>query len=186
MAGAGGDASMAGAGSGGDASGGMGSGGEFVLTSAEFMDGEMLPDDYSCASGSFQNAPSPSFSWSGAPEGTQSFAMVMIDKTLVDMGDTLGYHSAFWNLPASVTMLPVDLATSDEIMDANVINRGYLGPCPTLGQVPPPHTYVFMLYALPEPMVTLGQMLNAQFIETLEDSALAKAELSCTSSASMN
>jgi Raf kinase inhibitor-like YbhB/YbcL family protein len=165
----------------------MSGGGEFLLTSAEFMDGAELPDAHSCASPEgFQGAPSPSFSWSGVPDGTQSFALVMIDKTLVDMGDTLGYHSAVWNLPASVESLPVDLATSSDVTAADVINRGYLGPCPTLGQVPPPHMYTFTLYALPEAMVSLGQQLNAGFVEQLEEMALGTAVLSCLSSASMN
>ncbi len=175
--------------------GGMGGmdmgGGEFTFTSAEFMDGENLPDPYTCASGDFFGAPSPSFSWSGAPEGTMSYAMVMIDKSLVDYGDQNGYHSAFWNLPADVTSLPIDLASAPEIMAANVVNNGYLGPCPTLGPMggdapPLPHTYVFTLYALPEATIELGNMVNAQFIQTLEEAALASVELSCTSSASMN
>jgi phosphatidylethanolamine-binding protein (PEBP) family uncharacterized protein len=184
-AGMGGDASLAGAGMGGS-TGGMSGGGDFVFTSAEFMDGDELPDAHTCATGDFQGAPSPSFTWSGAPEGTQSFAMVMIDKTLVDMGDTLGYHSAFWNLPARVTSVPVDLATSADIMAAEVITRGYLGPCPTLGNVPVPHTYTFTLYALPEASVSLPGQLDAQFIETLEGMALESKVLTCESSASLN
>jgi phosphatidylethanolamine-binding protein (PEBP) family uncharacterized protein len=189
MAGAsmGGNTSMAGAGTGGSSLGGMNTGGgDFVFTSAEFMDGDMMPDAYTCSSGDFMGAPSPSFMWSGAPDGTQSYAMVMLDKTLVDMGDTLGYHSAFWNVPASVTSLPIDLASSPEIMAADVLNNGYLGPCPTLGNTPPPHTYTFTLYALPDAMVNPGAQLNAQFVQTLEDAALATAVLTCQSSASLN
>lgn len=175
-----------GAGTGGSSGGGMSGGGEFVLTSAEFMDGDVLPDAHTCASPEgFQGAPSPSFSWSGVPEGTQSFALVMLDKTLVDMGDALGYHSAVWNLPASVMSLPVDLASAPEVTAADVINNGYLGPCPTLGMVPPPHVYTFTLYALPEAMVQLPGQINAAFVEQLEEAALGTAVLSCESSASM-
>jgi len=158
--------------------------GEFMLLSAEFSEGDMIPDANTCASGSFQDAPAPSFSWTGVPEGTQSFAMVMIDETLVDMGDMLGYHSAFWNLPGSVTELPAGFQPGD-LSGAMVINRGYLGPCPMLGTVPTPHTYVFTLYALPEASITLGNTLNAAFIQTLEDAALSTATLSGHSSAGL-
>lgn len=172
-------------GSGGaDGSGGAAETGEFTLTSAELVEGAEFMDAHTCASGDFMNAPAPSFAWSGVPEGTQSFAMVMIDKTLVDMGDSLGYHSAFWNLPASVTSLPEAFKPAD-LSGAQVINKGYLGPCPKLGNVPTPHTYVFTLYALPEPTITLGNTLNAAFIQTLEDAALGTATLSGESSAAL-
>ncbi len=165
--------------------------GGFVFTSAEFMDGMDLPEDYTCASPEgFSGAHSPSFTWSGAPAETQSFAMIMIDKTLVDDGVSTGYHSALWDLPATVTSLPtqspMDLKSMVEAEGGKVINNGYLGPCPGLANPPPPppHTYVFMLYAMPEATTAgVGQMLSADFVTTFEDAALAKVELSCTSSA---
>jgi phosphatidylethanolamine-binding protein (PEBP) family uncharacterized protein len=180
----GGEAS-GGDGTGGTASGGTGgaAGGDFTLTSAAFEDGAAIPDENTCASGDFIGAPAPGFAWSGQPEGTQSFALVMIDKTLVDAGDQLGYHSAFWNLPASVTSLPAAYRPAD-LQGAQTINNGYLGPCPNFGGGNAEHTYVFTLYALPEATITLGNTLDAAFIATLEAEALAEAELTGTSSAS--
>lgn len=159
------------------------SGGEFTLMSAEFMDGETIPDAHTCASGDFFGAPAPTLSWSGAPAGTQSFALVMLDQTLVDEMSPLGYHSAFWNLPADVTELPMDFnAEPEQYFGSAHINNGYLGPCP---DEEPAHTYVFTLYALPEASITLGMMLNDDFIQTLEDAAIGTATLSGTSSAMM-
>jgi len=160
--------------------------GEFALTSAEFTDGATIPDAHTCAAPEGLSAPSPSFSWSGAPDGTQSFALVMIDETLVGMGNSMGYHSALWNLPATVTSLPVGLGPED-LMGAMTVNNGYFGPCPGFstgqGEEVEPHTYIFTLYALPEPTVAVQQPLDAAFIQTLETAALATATLSGTSTA---
>lgn len=170
-----------GAGGTNEGTGGAVDAGEFTITSAELAEGDLFMDKNTCASGSFQGAPAPSFEWSGAPEGTQSFALVMIDKTLVDGGSSLGYHSAFWNLPATVTSLPAAYKSAD-LSGAQVINNGYLGPCPNVDPSMP-HTYVFTLYALPDATITLGNTLNAAFIQTLEDAALDTATLSGLSAA---
>ncbi len=169
----------------GTALGGTGGreGGGFVLTSTEFEDGGQIPDAHTCASGDFFGAPAPSLAWSGAPDATQSFALVFIDETLVDAGDQLGYHSAFWNLPASVMSLPAAFGPTD-LGGAQTINDGYLGPCPNFGGGTEEHTYVLTLYALPESTIALGVTLDAQFIQTLEAAALASAELRATSTAS--
>ena len=173
----------AGATNGGTGTGGEGTGSAFTLTAAEFQEGGAIPDANTCASGDFRGAPAPTFSWAGAPEETQSFALVMIDRTLVDAGNSLGYHSAFWNLPATVTSLPAAFQPSD-LSGAETINNGYLGPCPNFGGGSEEHTYVFTLYALPDATIALGTTLDASFIQTLDAAALATTELTGTSSAS--
>lgn len=196
--GSGGEAS-GGAGSGGDGSGGEGSGGadgtggegggEFALTSAELSEGGEFPDAHTCASamGARGFGEAISLAWSGFPAETQSFALVMLDVTLTESDSTfanLGYHSAFWNLPVSVTSLP-EGSWATALAGAESISDGYLGPCPTglQGAPPPPHTYSFTLYALPEATVSVGDPLDEAFIQTLESAAIAKTSLSGTSSA---
>src|SRR6478736_3462801 len=172
--------------SGGTASGGTASGGtasgDFVLTSGELEEGAAFPEANTCAGGggTLNFGTSLSFAWEGFPAETQSFAMVMLDETLVGQGSNLGYHSAFWNLPASVTSLEAGFLAPD-LSGADVINAGYLGPCPG-GDM---HDYTFTLYALPDAEITLGSTLNDAFIQTLEDAALDTATLSGTSDAQM-
>jgi phosphatidylethanolamine-binding protein (PEBP) family uncharacterized protein len=123
------------------------------------------------------------FEWEGLPAGTTHLAMVMLDDTLVGEGSNLGYHSAFWNMPVSVTSLPAEFGAT-ELMGADVINGGYLGPCPGGEE----HTYTFTLYAL-DAEITLStnafQMVATgdAFIQSLEDAALDTATLSGTSDA---
>lgn len=175
-----------GAGTGGTGTGGAGTGGgasgDFVLTSGELEEGAAFPEANTCAGGggTLNFGTSLSFAWEGFPAETQSFAMVMLDETLVGQGSNLGYHSAFWNLPASVTSLEAGFLAPD-LSGADVINAGYLGPCPG-GDM---HDYTFTLYALPDAEITLGSTLNDAFIQTLEDAALDTATLSGTSDAQM-
>jgi phosphatidylethanolamine-binding protein (PEBP) family uncharacterized protein len=118
--------------------------------------------------------------------------LVFVDTTLAEAGNMLGYHSAFWDLPTSVTSIPTqsptELKSSVEAEGARTIRNGYLGPCPGGSNPPPPHTYAFTLYAMPEattevPGSPMG--LTPEIIEIFEAAALAKVELTGTSSASM-
>lgn len=189
---AGGSGGVAGGGTGGMAGDdGAGTGGasasEFTLVSAELTEGGTFMEAHTCASGVGFGSPL-SLSWSGFPAETQSFALVMVDMTLTDMGNRLGYHSAFWNLPASVTSLPADSWTA-QLAGAETINDGYLGPCPNFGGGSETHTYVFTLYALPDATIPspgdFSSVQSAQaLIRALEDAALDTATLSGMSAAS--
>ena len=167
-------------------------GGEFTHTSGELAEGEDFPEAHTCSSGEgamgFGNA--ISLMWSGFPAETQSFALVMLDVTLTESGGqfaSFGYHSAFWNLPVSETSLPVgSWAMPLQEAGAEALSSGYLGPCPVglQGAPEPPHTYVFTLYAMGEPTVSPGNSLDADFVQVLEDAAIAKTTLSGISCAS--
>lgn len=170
-----------------------GAGGEFTLTSEELSEGGEFPEGHTCPSGGNMNfGEAISLSWSGAPAETQSFALVMIDVTLAESGGQFaqfGYHSAFWNLPASVMSLPAgSWSTALQEAGATALSEGYLGPCPAglAGAPPPPHTYVFTLYALAEPMVNPGNQVNPELVEALEAVAIAKTTLSGISCSSTN
>jgi Raf kinase inhibitor-like YbhB/YbcL family protein len=160
-AGAGG-AGAGGAGAGGRANGGAGGasgsgGGSFVLTSSKIATDMEMPADFTCAG----DAHSPPLAWSGAPAGTMSFAMVFVDTTIINanMADTRGYHSAIWDIPASVMALPENLPVGASITTPviakqfNPLRAAYLGPCPNNG-ANPADTYEFRLYALSVPTLT--------------------------------
>ena len=115
---------------------------QFLLTSSAFADGEPIPARHACDGADL----SPELSWSGAPEGTQSFALVMRDLT----NDTI--HWVIWDIPASSESLPEAVeklfepavpAGARQSLSFDGNTRGYLGPCP-----PEPHTYEFLLCAM--------------------------------------
>src|SRR2546428_323035 len=124
----------------------------FSVTSSSFNDGDylnlehVLSDAYGfgCAG---QNI-SPQLSWTGAPEGTRSFAV-----TCFDPDASIG--SGFWhwvavNIPADVTSLPAGASgqlPADVLEIRNDYSKpGYGGPCPPEGDHP--HRYLFTVHAV--------------------------------------
>ncbi|GAA1296254.1 MULTISPECIES: YbhB/YbcL family Raf kinase inhibitor-like protein [Brachybacterium] len=90
---------------------------------------------------------SPDLTWSGAPEGTRSFAVTLFDP---DAPTGSGFwHWIAWDIPAGTTSLPLGVARDDTSLRQAVNdfgNPGYDGPEPPAG---PSHRYVFTVHALP-------------------------------------
>jgi hypothetical protein len=150
-----------------------------VLTSKSFNDGDYLDNDhvlseaygFGCAGGNS----SPQLSWSGAPDGTNSFALTCFDP---DAPTGSGFwHWVAVNIPPSITELSLN-ASADGMPDGILETRtdfgapGWGGPCPPEGDHP--HRYVFTLHAvgldaLPVEADTsaavVGFMLNFNTIE---------------------
>lgn len=172
--------------------GGTGGGGVFTLTSSELMEGGMFMDKSTCALAGFDNDESPPLAWTGAPAAAQSFAIVFIDKTLVDMGSTLGYHYAIWDIPASVSELPANLPSGATLTSPvslkqyNPSSPSYLGPCPNFSSGSETHTYVFTIYAMPDAeTASLAGLNDVQQLEAaIKAVAIDEASLSGTSDAS--
>src|SRR5690606_6049622 len=169
-------------------SGGTASNG-FSLTSSELAEGGTFLPKHTCQMAGFDNDESPPLTWSGAPEGTMSFAVTFIDRTFVDQGNVRGYHWAIWNIDATVTErranLPSGLTLTDPI-SATQSRSSYLGPCPYYGQNTPgeePHVYEFTVYALPTETAAISGSINAAMITALESAALDSATLSGESTA---
>ena len=110
----------------------------FTLTSTAFADGAAIPAMYTCDGADV----SPPLSWTGAPAGTKSFALMLDDPNAP--GGTFT-HWITYNIPAGAAGLgDGQSGVNTGINDAG--GQKYLGPCP-----PPtdgPHHYVFHLYAL--------------------------------------
>ena len=78
---------------------------------------------------------SPPLAWSGAPEGAQSFALIMRSTELLASDETW-VHWVIWNIPADVTELAEGVEELETL--ANGASQGfnsggvtgYLGPCP--------------------------------------------------------
>ena len=186
----GGEAGSSGrAGSGGHAgnheAGGSGeaNGGPFKLTSSAVEDGQMLPAKYRCdgAIGG-PTGPNPPLAWSGAPQETKSFAVLLRDRTFMDY-----QHWTLYDIPSSVTSLPegvptgVSPAMPDGAKQANnspgLTGPGYYGPCGQSGM----NHYEFVLYALDVDMLPMPGMTGASVEAVLEMHDLAKASLNVMS-----
>lgn len=77
----------------------------FVLKSPAFAHGELIPTLHTCDGKDV----SPAFEWSGAPAGTQSFALVLSTRTSL-FGSVVGFTRwAMWNIPASFRALPANI-----------------------------------------------------------------------------
>jgi Raf kinase inhibitor-like YbhB/YbcL family protein len=126
------------------------------LRSTSFNDGDYLAMDHVLSAefgfGCSGDNKSPQLSWSGAPEGTRSFALTCYDP---DAPTGSGFwHWVVANIPASVTELPLDAgrAGSSGLPHGAVTVRNdagansYAGPCPPQGDHP--HRYLFTVFAV--------------------------------------
>ena len=117
----------------------------FTLASAAFREGAVIAAKYTCDGVDV----SPALTWSGAPAGTRSFALIADDP---DAPAGTWVHWVLYNLPADVSELPENIAKVESLdlggarQGRNDFRRpGYGGPCPPPG---PAHRYLFKLYAV--------------------------------------
>jgi len=128
----------------------------FQLTSSDFAAGGNLPDSV-VLNGLDCHGPniSPALQWSGAPEATTHFALVLDDYEA--RGGDGFVHWAVYNLPATATAIPSnagavegDIASGGRQAYNDFLKRSYGGPCPPEGA---PHKYRFTIYALDLPSI---------------------------------
>ncbi|WP_276206452.1 YbhB/YbcL family Raf kinase inhibitor-like protein [Corynebacterium striatum] len=82
----------------------------FDITSEDIVDGERLADSLAG-----DNATSPQLSWSGAPEGTKTYAVTCFDP---DAPTASGFwHWSAFNIPADVTELPAGAVFLQRLTD---------------------------------------------------------------------
>ncbi len=140
----------------------------FALTSTDIAQGRKIAaaqifNSFGCSG---QNV-SPALSWSHAPEGTQSFALLVHDP---DAPTGSGWwHWVVYNIPASVNILPAGAGNPEQHrLPAGAVqgrtdfgSHEYGGPCPPPGK---PHHYHFRLYALKVPKLDVPADASAAFI----------------------
>jgi Raf kinase inhibitor-like YbhB/YbcL family protein len=134
---------------GGGARGGGGRGGRgfnlppLLMQTDAFPDGGIVPQKYAGRGGV-----QPGFKFSGAPEGTVSYAIIFHDIDVALQGNTGDVlHWIAWNIPASAGGIPEGKLPEGSVQGANITGQNaYFGP----GAPPGPryHHYVFELYAL--------------------------------------
>jgi hypothetical protein len=152
----------------------MNQGAGLALSSAGFADGETIPTRYACDGANL----SPALSWSGAPDGTESFALVCYDP---DAPGGAFHHWAIYDLPGDREALREGFPKGAEAEGARqAVNdfgeAGYKGPCPPHGHGV--HHYHFDLFALPAAQLKLPQAATCgQVLAAARGRALASASL---------
>lgn len=159
-----------------------GGGGKFTLSSPDITEGKTIAaaqvfNQFGCTGGNI----SPALSWSNAPAGTQSFALLMHDP---DAPTGSGWwHWVVYNIPAGATSLPAGAGDPKKsLMPAGTIQGrtdygsvGYGGPCPPPGK---PHRYYLRLYALKVAKLEVPADASPALIGfNVNAAALGKAEL---------
>ena len=87
------------------------------VTIPGYSDGGAIPTTYGCLAGKNANL-SPAMQWSGAPDGTQSFAVILHDTDLMLGADDV-LHWAIFNIPGTATGLPEGVPTKDKLDDGS-------------------------------------------------------------------
>lgn len=126
----------------------------FTLTSSDIADGKPMSQQqefqgFGCQGGN----QSPALSWSGAPEGTKAYAVLVHDPD-APTGGSGWWHWQMINIPQNVTHLEAGAGNPDNGLAPKSSQQirndygveGFGGACPPKGDKP--HRYRFTVYAL--------------------------------------
>ncbi|MBI4408788.1 MAG: YbhB/YbcL family Raf kinase inhibitor-like protein [Gemmatimonadetes bacterium] len=146
------------------------------LTSPAFQHQGTIPRRHTCDG----EDTSPPLAWSGAPDGTRSFALIVDDPDAPDprAPKTTWVHWVLYNIPADAKGLPegagrgdLPAGTREGVNDWK--RTGYGGPCPPIGR----HRYFHKLYALDNTLRDLGRASKADLEQAMKGHILGQAEL---------
>jgi hypothetical protein len=148
------------------------------VTSQSFSEGADIPLDY-VFNGCGGKNKVPQLSWSGAPDGTKSYAITCFDP---DAPTGSGFwHWLAWDIPAKTTSLESgdgkDAPKGGKSGTSDYGMAGYGGPCPPKGDGK--HRYVFTVYALDvEKLEGASEKLHgATLVFTMRGHVLAQGSL---------
>lgn len=138
----------------------------FDVTSTDVTDGAPLANaQVSGALGAGGEDVSPQLSWTGAPDGTQSYAVTIYDP---DAPTASGFwHWAAFNLPADTTSLPSN-ASKDGLPGDAVQLRNDAAMDGFVGAAPPPghgvHHYYVVVHAVDAPSLDIPAGATPAFL----------------------
>lgn len=144
------------------------------LESSAFKQDQSIPSKYTCEGADV----SPPLSWSGAPAGTKSFALIVDDPDAPDPAapKRVWVHWVVYNLPASLHELPEGASTALPAGASTGVNdwdkAAWGGPCPPIGR----HRYFHKLYAL-DTTFDLKAAKKADLERAMKGHVLGQAEL---------
>jgi len=147
------------------------------LTTKAFEPGGSIPARYTCDGDDV----SPALSWSGAPEGTRSFVLIMDDP---DAPPGTWVHWVLYNLPGNANAIDEGVPETERLADGSIHGAcwgvssfsrlGYYGPCPPPGK---PHRYYFRLYALDTVLEVDPRASRDEVLGAAKGHVLAETEL---------
>ncbi len=148
----------------------------FRITSPSFPSEGAIPGRFTCQGVDV----SPALSWTGAPPGTQSFALIVDDPDAPDprAPRTVWVHWVLYDIPVLAAGLPEAATNATLPTGAREGNNdwkqpGYRGPCPPVGR----HRYYFKLYALDTGMGDLHAPTKQTLERAMTGHILAETQL---------
>ena len=136
--------------------------GSFTVSSADVQDGQPVDDAYAGGHGNR----SPQLSWSGFPDGTQSFAVTCYDP---DAPTPSGFwHWAVAGIPVGVTDLPQGAGAGSSLPTGAIQLRNDAGQAGYTGPMPPPgdraHRYYFVIHAVDVPALEIDESASPAYL----------------------
>jgi Raf kinase inhibitor-like YbhB/YbcL family protein len=148
----------------------------FTIESSVFKQGSSIPRQYTCDDKDL----SPPLKWTGAPDTTRSFALIVDDPDAPDPAapKMVYVHWVLYDMPTSVASIDENgeqrvLKTGARQGTNDWSRTGYGGPCPPIGR----HRYFFKLYALDAMLGDLGMPTKKDLEKAMRGHILATAEL---------
>lgn len=146
------------------------------LSSSDFSAGGAIPSENTCDG----TERSPSLSWSGAPAGTKSLALIVDDPDAPDPAapKMTWVHWVLYNIPPEASGLVHGVRESELPKGTRTgLNdwkkAAYGGPCPPVGR----HRYFHRLYALDLVLPDLGHPTKKQLEQAMQGHILEQCEL---------
>ena len=140
-----------------------------LMKTTAFEDGGIIPQKYAGRGGV-----EPGFTFSGAPEGTVTYAIILHDVDVALGGGTDDVlHWIAWNIPAGANGIP-----EGSLPEGSVIGRNLMGANVYMGPAAPPgpyHHYVFELYALNAKLDLPPTASRAELLAAMKGKTVAKA-----------
>jgi Raf kinase inhibitor-like YbhB/YbcL family protein len=147
------------------------------VRSNDFAQDHEMPVEFSCRGVGI----SPEIGWSGAPDGTQSYALIATDWDAPAPSVRLFpvVHWVVFNIPKDVTEIAQNATSKD--LDTRGMTTGlnisgeteYTGPCPPIGQ----HRYEFRVYALNVERISPASGSKTDVMAAMAGHVLAFGEL---------
>lgn len=148
-----------------------------TVSSPAFSQGASIPDRYAAEGENI----SPPLSWSGAPEGTRSFVVMMEDPAVPTNPPFV--HWTLYNLPADSTQLAQAVPGGPTVPGMQGVlqgpndygSLGYYGPRPP--KEDPAHPYHFQVFALDTELDLRFGASRAELLEAMRGHVLAAGEV---------